>query len=123
MKILLILFLLPPIPCIPPICIPPLPLPLPIPPGVVDNAPKISLRVETKLPRRVLLAWNASDDQGIVIFRIYRNGWFLRDTEARETWGRRPCGETVYRVEAIDTSLQRTADSIKITRRCPSLSG
>lgn len=111
---------LPPLPPPPPLCPPICLLPPEPPPGVPDAAPTLELLEPRRDGDRIVLRWRARDDFALAGFRVYVDGWKVRILEPRlrSVSLRFRCGRHSYRVEAIDSSLQRTSRSVSIRRRC-----
>jgi hypothetical protein len=69
----------------------------------------------------VTIEWKgATDDNGIVGYRLYRDGKLRATTgkNARRAQFQMPCGRHLFGVEAVDTAGQRTKKSIVLVRHC-----
>jgi hypothetical protein len=74
-----------------------------------------------KLSGRVaVITWRASDDKGLVGFRIYHDGKLVgaRGPKPRLVKVFVPCGKHEFWVQAVDTSNQGTAVRLTVRRRC-----
>lgn len=110
------------LPFIPATCPPPPSTPPSTSPPAADDPPQmISLFVDARTRRTVTLGWEtAVDEEGIRAYRIYRDSVLRAVAGARARRARAwlPCGLHIYAVEAVDTSGQRDAMSIRVRRRC-----
>lgn len=75
------------------------------PPDVTAPTAPTALRVDAQRNRSVRLTWEpASDDVGVVLYRVYRDGRLVDETSSRTCWDRPGRGSYVYVVIAIDAA-------------------
>lgn len=111
-------------------CVPFLPFTCPPPPSSGppqtppkgDDPPKLpAVFVDRRTRRTVVLGWEtAVDEEGIVGYRLYRDSVHVGTAgpRARRAKVYLPCGFHTYAVEAVDTSGQKDALSVRARRLC-----
>ena len=118
--------------CLPlpiPICLPPPPVPPPPPPPPIpqprpspDTPPYFTAALRDRQAGvRVTIYWvGAQDDNGIVRYRLYRDGDRVATTgsQARRARFHLPCGFHTLSVEAIDTAGQTARETTGVLRDC-----